>query len=157
MRRERESEYEVMERRAKISEIIFHTPMTKNEIAERTGFPNYIIGDDLNVLSKKYGIAYFQGRKDIMTDIGKRTAPIWRCREILKVEIPAKEERQASRVKPGELPSLPALVLFWMGYTDHKPEGGRIINNENFHQPTQPSRVKVSIGNHWGIMMEASQ
>lgn len=60
---------------------------------------------------------------------------------------------------PEFIPDLPEIILEMMGYnTRGIPRDGRFIDNADFHPaPTRVAPHKVHIGNHWGIMMEASQ
>lgn len=149
---------EMLERRIRILNFLIDNPVTSYEIEQwlKASSPKPM-QNDLLFLHKCGAIEH--GEKVLRND---RYRPIL----IFKRMMTRDEIMQISRenfvsnalARESKVPDLPHSLLVMMGY--HKlgePVGGRIVNNEHFNPSYQLRKMEINIGNHWGIMMEASQ
>jgi hypothetical protein len=143
------------DRREELLSLLYDKPMPTAQASIALDLQLMEVKNDIAFL-KKFGLLVSDGRQHEFRNGRECNYLRWRAKEKMcarDIESLAYARKHAAII----IPDLPQDILLMMGYTTFEPKGGEFVNNSHMRQEYHVSKVRVSIGNHWGIMMEASQ
>lgn len=147
---------ETYQRREELLALLYDNPMPTREAAEALDIDKIEIRNDIGHMKRMGFIVKHSQHPRPGRVEGYHMVDVWRATQKLTAK-QMEAMTYARKTVYEERPELPDNLLLMMGYAIHKPENARFVNNEHLNVNVPLRKMHISIGNHWGIMMEASQ